>query len=59
MAHDLDLTPEQLRDEPLILIVPGLDNSNPDHWQSRWEAKRETAAGSTSAGGTIRTATPG
>lgn len=22
---------------PLVLIVPGLDNSGPDHWQSRWE----------------------
>lgn len=21
-----------------LLIVPGLDNSSPDHWQSRWEA---------------------
>jgi uncharacterized protein len=25
--------------ECTILIVPGLDNSGPDHWQSRWEAK--------------------
>jgi predicted alpha/beta hydrolase family esterase len=41
MAHDLDLTPEQLRDEPLILIVPGINNSNADHWQSRWQAKRD------------------
>ena len=22
-----------------ILIVPGLTNSGPDHWQSRWEGK--------------------
>ncbi len=22
-----------------ILIIPGLGNSGPDHWQSRWEAK--------------------
>lgn len=28
---------EDRRKEPLILIVPGLDNSGPDHWQSRWE----------------------
>lgn len=26
--------------KPLCLIVPGLDNSGPDHWQSIWEARR-------------------
>lgn len=26
-----------------ILIVPGFGNSEPDHWQSRWEAKLSTA----------------
>ena len=26
-----------------ILIIPGLGNSGPDHWQSRWEAKLTTA----------------
>lgn len=26
--------------KPLCLIVPGLDNSGPDHWQSLWEDKR-------------------
>jgi len=26
---------------PLCLIVPGLDNSGPDHWQSLWEDKRD------------------
>jgi uncharacterized protein len=26
-----------------ILIVPGLGNSGPDHWQSRWETKLSTA----------------
>lgn len=26
-----------------ILIVPGYTNSGPDHWQSRWEAKLQTA----------------
>jgi predicted alpha/beta hydrolase family esterase len=25
---------------PLVLIVPGLDNSGPDHWQSLWQARR-------------------
>lgn len=26
-----------------ILIVPGLSNSGPQHWQSRWQAKLSTA----------------
>lgn len=26
--------------EPLILLVPGLNNSGPDHWQTRWEHSR-------------------
>lgn len=26
--------------EPLILTVPGLANSGPDHWQTRWEQGR-------------------
>lgn len=26
-----------------ILIIPGLDNSGPDHWQSRWERNLKTA----------------
>ena len=26
-----------------ILIIPGLGNSGPDHWQSRWQAKIATA----------------
>ena len=26
-----------------ILILPGRGNSNPDHWQSRWEAKLSSA----------------
>lgn len=25
-----------------ILLVPGLDNSGPDHWQSRWERRLPT-----------------
>lgn len=29
------------RGAPLCLIVPGLDNSGPDHWQSLWEDKRD------------------
>lgn len=33
---------EQAQDarEPLVLLVPGLDNSGPDHWQSHWERGR-------------------
>ncbi|PTW57533.1 hypothetical protein C8N35_11012 [Breoghania corrubedonensis] len=26
-----------------ILLIPGLGNSGPDHWQTRWEAKLSTA----------------
>src|ERR1041385_1385517 len=26
-----------------ILIIPGWDNSGPDHWQTRWEDKMPTA----------------
>ena len=26
---------------PLCLIVPGLGNSGPDHWQTRWEERRD------------------
>lgn len=28
-------------DKPLVLIVPGLDNSGPDHWQTHWERDRD------------------
>ena len=41
MAHYLDLEAEQLNTTPLILIVPGLNNSNPRHWQSLWEQERD------------------
>jgi uncharacterized protein len=26
---------------PLILLVPGLNNSGPDHWQTKWEEERD------------------
>jgi predicted alpha/beta hydrolase family esterase len=29
--------------EPLILLIPGLHDSGPDHWQTRWERKRANA----------------
>lgn len=38
MAHQLELDTDRLSDDPLILIIPGLNNSNEHHWQSRWEA---------------------
>ena len=35
--------PAQITDivKPLILTLPGLGNSGPDHWQSLWEAERD------------------
>ena len=30
--------------EPLILLVPGLNNSGPAHWQSQWEAALPNAS---------------
>jgi predicted alpha/beta hydrolase family esterase len=38
-THTLELDAGQLAQDPLILIVPGLNNSGPDHWQTRWEAQ--------------------
>lgn len=32
-----------LTSEAEILLIPGLGNSGPDHWQSRWDAKLPTA----------------
>lgn len=29
--------------EPLILLIPGLNDSGPDHWQTRWERKQANA----------------
>ncbi|MFA7604769.1 MAG: alpha/beta hydrolase [Novosphingobium sp.] len=37
MAHTPAISPQL---EPVILTVPGIDNSGPDHWQTRWEKKR-------------------
>lgn len=34
MATHLTQTPTQ---SPLVLLVPGLNNSGPDHWQTLWE----------------------
>ncbi len=27
-------------DVPLVLMIPGLNNSGPDHWQTQWEQQR-------------------
>src|SRR3546814_9151321 len=27
--------------QPILLTVPGLNNSGPSHWQSLWEGKRD------------------
>lgn len=35
-----DLTTDRAQ-RPLILIVPGLNNSGPSHWQTRWEEQRD------------------
>lgn len=35
MAYASRRTPQN----PLILMVPGLNNSGPDHWQTRWESE--------------------
>lgn len=29
--------------DPLILLIPGLNDSGPDHWQTRWEHKLANA----------------
>lgn len=41
MTHYLELEPTTLRNDPLVLIVPGLNNSDPAHWQSQWEQQRD------------------
>jgi predicted alpha/beta hydrolase family esterase len=30
-----------MSDAPVVIVVPGLHNSGPDHWQSRWEQQRD------------------
>ena len=34
------LPPSRATDQPLALIVPGLGNSGPGHWQTLWEQSR-------------------
>jgi uncharacterized protein len=33
-------TDTQQRHDPLVLIIPGIHNSGPDHWQTKWEEER-------------------
>jgi predicted alpha/beta hydrolase family esterase len=37
MAHYLELATERLQYDPLILLVPGLDDGDPRHWLRQWE----------------------
>ncbi len=37
-------TAPKAQDEPAILIVPGLGDSGPSHWQSHWARRLDTAA---------------
>ncbi len=39
MVHYLALDEVRLAGNPLILMVPGLDNSGAGHWQTLWEAQ--------------------
>lgn len=58
MAHELDDT-DRLKEPPLVLIIPGLNNSGENHWQTRWEAIVPECARVDLGCGTIRIATPG
>lgn len=40
----MDFANEMADRTPLILTVPGLDNSGPAHWQSVWERERDDMA---------------
>lgn len=31
---------KESKDQPLVLVVPGLNNSGPGHWQTLWENQR-------------------
>lgn len=39
MAHYLELAAERLQHDPLILLVPGLDDGDPRHWLTLWESQ--------------------
>jgi len=41
MTYDNELEPDRLTAEPLVLTVPGLNNSGEGHWQTIWERERD------------------
>lgn len=41
MTHYLELEEHRLKEDPVILIVPGIHNSSPEYWQSLWETGRD------------------
>jgi predicted alpha/beta hydrolase family esterase len=43
MTDRFPFAPSARAADPAILIVPGINNSGPDHWQTRWERKRGDA----------------
>jgi len=40
MKREIPLRPLS-KQQPILLTLPGLNNSGPDHWQSFWEEKRD------------------
>ena len=42
MAQTLTQSAHSARQQPAVLLVPGLGNSGPDHWQSLWERDDES-----------------
>ncbi len=40
MTHETTLSPEDLAQDPAVLMIPGLSNSPEGHWQTRWERQR-------------------
>lgn len=43
MAQSFDPSAADGRQEPLVLLVPGIGNSGPNHWQTLWEYRRADA----------------
>jgi uncharacterized protein len=40
---DKEPTMPKNEQDPTILIIPGLNNSGPDHWQTKWEERLPNA----------------
>jgi len=43
MAYHVENMRVRDNQEPLILLIPGLNDSGPDHWQTCWERKHANA----------------